>query len=81
MGGIFFQQFVKKNGEKRKNVNRGMQEGLRIKNQFYGTIFCLNLSKYFIRDPLFLSSKNGHKNHLRNFWSEKCPFLAIFGKI
>ena len=39
------------------------------------------LSKSFIRDPLFLSSKNGHKNHLRNFWSEKCPFFAICGKV
>ena len=37
------------------------------------------MSKSFIRDPLFLSSKNGHKNHLRNFWSEKCPFFAICG--
>ena len=39
------------------------------------------LSKSFIRDPLFLSSKNGHKNHLRNFWSEKCPFFAFCGKV
>ena len=39
------------------------------------------MSKYFISDPLFLSSKNGHKNHLRKFWSEKCPFFAIRGKV
>ena len=39
------------------------------------------LSKSFIPDPLFLSSKNGHKNHLRKFWSEKCPFFAICGKV
>ncbi len=34
MGGVFFSTICKKNGEKRKNVNRGMQEDLRIKNQF-----------------------------------------------
>ena len=39
------------------------------------------MSKYFISDPLFLSSKNGHKNHLRKFWSEKCPFFAFYGKV
>ena len=39
------------------------------------------LSKSFICDPLFLSSKNGHKNHLRKFWSEKRPFFAIWANI
>ena len=39
------------------------------------------LSKSLIPDPLFLSPKNGHKNHLRKFWSEKCPFFAFCGKV
>ena len=39
------------------------------------------LSKSFIPDPLFLSSQNGHKNHLRKIWSEKCPFFAIYENI
>ena len=39
------------------------------------------LSKSFIPDPLFLSSKNGHKNHLRKIWSEKCPFFAFCWKV
>lgn len=34
MGGVFFQQFVKKTEKKERTSIGGMQENLRIKNQF-----------------------------------------------